>query len=318
MNKKKAISEILIAMLLTGILSSIFIVQVKASGTAILSPQGKIYHVNASIPLTYTVSGPASWIGYSLDGQLNLTINGNTTLPILPDGWHEVVVYAMDALGNMEASPARNFAVDTIAPTGSIMINGGATSTMSTQVTLTLLAEDATSGVSQMRFFEAAWGDWEEYATTKRWEFKSAGGYMTVYVQFRDKAGLVSKPYPANVFLGDPLPPSGPMLEPAPFKEIPKETSEELPEETPDNHSGKTPATVAPKETSPAPTPQTASMGDWYFVPEVVGMIIAIIAVVIILFWKSKRRQAYSGLTQSSPSAGLQAKNKKMEKKNEG
>ena len=44
--------------------------------------------------------------------------------------------------------------LDKTVPKGSIKINDGATSTTSTQVKLTLSSEDATSGVSQMRFFD--------------------------------------------------------------------------------------------------------------------------------------------------------------------
>ena len=229
--------------------SPFFIQQVGASGTAIMSPQNMTYTVNAGIPLTFTVYEFTSWIGYSLDGQLNATITGNTTLPTLLDGWHYLVVYANDTFGNMEASPARHFTVDTTAPTGSITINDGAASTISLQVKLTLLAEDATSSVAQMRFFEPAWADWEEYATSKFWEFTAGGGYMTVYVQFRDNAGLVSAPYPATIYLGDTPPPSGPPVARAP----PAETSEETPEKLPE----KTPETIVPKETVPTPEPTT-------------------------------------------------------------
>jgi parallel beta-helix repeat protein len=50
---------------------------------AILSPENKTYTVNASIPLTFTVDELASWMGYSLNGQPNATITGNTTLPVM-------------------------------------------------------------------------------------------------------------------------------------------------------------------------------------------------------------------------------------------
>ena len=83
----------------------------------ILSPENKTYAVNASIPLTFTVDEFASWIGYSLNGQPNATITGNTTLPALSDGRHRVVVYANDTFGNMGASDIMHFTVDTTPPT---------------------------------------------------------------------------------------------------------------------------------------------------------------------------------------------------------
>lgn len=46
---------------------------------SIISPENMTYSVN-NVSLTFTISEPASWIGYSLDGQTNVTITGNTTL----------------------------------------------------------------------------------------------------------------------------------------------------------------------------------------------------------------------------------------------
>jgi len=82
---------------------------------SVLSPENKTYSVN-DVPLTFSVSEPTSWIGFSLDGQANATISGNTTLTSLLDGVHYVVVYASDTLGNMGASSTIYFAVDTTPP----------------------------------------------------------------------------------------------------------------------------------------------------------------------------------------------------------
>jgi hypothetical protein len=65
----------------------------------------------ASFPLTFTVNGPASWMGYSLDGQGNVTVAGNTTLPELPIGIHTLTVYANDTTGNMGASEPASFEI---------------------------------------------------------------------------------------------------------------------------------------------------------------------------------------------------------------
>jgi hypothetical protein len=80
----------------------------------ILSPQNLTY-TNNSVPLTFTIYdySPISWIGYSLDNQANVTITGNTTLASLPDGIHEIVVYANDTFGNMGASNKIHFTVST-------------------------------------------------------------------------------------------------------------------------------------------------------------------------------------------------------------
>ena len=83
----------------------------------VLSPQN-ITYVEQPIPLNFTVltSMPLSWIGYSLDGQANVTISGNTTLPDLPNGKHNIVVYANNSLGITGASEKVHFTVEELSP----------------------------------------------------------------------------------------------------------------------------------------------------------------------------------------------------------
>ena len=85
----------------------------------------------------------------------------------------------------------QSYTIDKAAPTGTLVINGGAAATNSRNVTLTLSATDALSSVTQMRFsntgtsFSAA----EAYATTKAWTLTTGAGTKTVYVQFKDAVG---------------------------------------------------------------------------------------------------------------------------------
>jgi len=67
---------------------------------SILSPQNTTYFTT-KVPLTFTVNETTNWIGYSLDGQANVTITGNTTLTGLPNGVHLLRVYANDTCGNI-------------------------------------------------------------------------------------------------------------------------------------------------------------------------------------------------------------------------
>jgi peroxiredoxin len=90
---------------------------------SVLSPENKTYSQNVcmngctvAVPLTFSVSEPTSWIGFSLDGQENVTISGNTILTGLLDGVHYVAVYANDTVGNMRASNIVHFTVDTTPP----------------------------------------------------------------------------------------------------------------------------------------------------------------------------------------------------------
>jgi hypothetical protein len=86
----------------------------------VLSPEAQVYNVS-DVPLDFTVEETFSKIEYSLDGQSNVTINGNTTLTWLPNGYHNVTVYATDEFGNTGVSKIIYFNVDAPFPTALII-----------------------------------------------------------------------------------------------------------------------------------------------------------------------------------------------------
>ena len=78
------------------------------------SPQNQSYEV-ANVPLEFTAEtdyGAVSWMGFSLDGQDNVTIAGNTTLTGLPNGYHSAVVYTNGTFGKMGKSETINFTIN--------------------------------------------------------------------------------------------------------------------------------------------------------------------------------------------------------------
>jgi N-acetylneuraminic acid mutarotase len=73
--------------------------------------------VSGNVSLAFTVNKQASWMGYSLDGQDNVTVAGNTTISGLQSGLHNVTVYARDGFENTGASEAVSFSVEAPFPT---------------------------------------------------------------------------------------------------------------------------------------------------------------------------------------------------------
>jgi hypothetical protein len=112
---------------------------------SILSPENKTYTVS-DVPLTFTVSEPTSWMGYSLNGQTNVTISGNTTIFDLSEGVHTVIVYANDTIGNMGYSDTVYFTVDTATPNIEILSPENKTYPTGS-VSLTLTVDEATSWI---------------------------------------------------------------------------------------------------------------------------------------------------------------------------
>jgi hypothetical protein len=81
-----------------------------------LSPENETF-LAGNLSLTFTVSEPTSWIGYSLDGQEKVIIEGNATLAGLTEGEHNLTVYAMDVAGNTATSETVHFSVELPFPT---------------------------------------------------------------------------------------------------------------------------------------------------------------------------------------------------------
>ena len=120
------------------------------------------------------------------------------TLPAGPDGHRTVRVQFLDKLNNKSAIFSDYINLDTVLPTGTIIINGGALSTPTQAVSLGLTWADAGAGVSRMRFSDdgAHWSAWEPPTTPRAYALPLAvTGYQTVRVQFRDGADNVSTTY---------------------------------------------------------------------------------------------------------------------------
>jgi hypothetical protein len=74
------------------------------------SPQNKTYDTS-DIPLLFKVHDSFTQISYSLDGQDKVMVSGNTTLIDLPNGYHNVTVYATDEAENTGASKTIIFTI---------------------------------------------------------------------------------------------------------------------------------------------------------------------------------------------------------------
>jgi len=74
----------------------------------IQSPENRTY-TSGNVSLTFSVDKPVTWMGFSLDGQAQTTLTENTTLYNLPDGPHNVTVYAKDEFENMGVSETIHF-----------------------------------------------------------------------------------------------------------------------------------------------------------------------------------------------------------------
>ena len=98
-----------------------FTVDTTPPKVSILSLENKTYY-SSEIQLNFTVSEKSSLTVYSLDGQKNETITGNTTLTNLPYGEHNVTVYATDMVGHIRASETIYFTIEEPSPTTMVTV----------------------------------------------------------------------------------------------------------------------------------------------------------------------------------------------------
>jgi len=100
---------------------------------------------------------------------------------------------------------------DTVAPTGSVSINGGATYTKSTSATLSLSASNATAGdpVLDMRLSRDGVMDsesWVPFSASSSLILPSGDGPKTVLAQFRNGAGAISAVVSDSIVLDQAAP----------------------------------------------------------------------------------------------------------------
>jgi hypothetical protein len=82
---------------------------------AVVSPENETY-TSSNVSLAFTINKQAVWMGYSLDGQDNVTVVDNITLTDLSNGLHNITVYAKDEFENMGASETIYFNVEVPEP----------------------------------------------------------------------------------------------------------------------------------------------------------------------------------------------------------
>jgi thermitase len=120
----------------------------------------------------------------------------------------KTVYYAIKNNAGLTTILSSNIILDTIPPTGSISINDEAAYTNTPTVTLTLSLTDDNSNDAMMRFSNdnAEWSNWQTYSSTATWTLQDTDGTKTVYVQFKDNAGLLSTVASAQIILDTTAP----------------------------------------------------------------------------------------------------------------
>jgi hypothetical protein len=99
----------------------VFTIDTTPPSVSVLSLENRRFN-SSDVPLNFEVDEPFEKASYVSDGQQNVTIAGNTTLTGLPNGDHNVTVYAIDEVGNTGVSETIYFSVDVPEPFPTAMV----------------------------------------------------------------------------------------------------------------------------------------------------------------------------------------------------
>ncbi|NVM36487.1 MAG: hypothetical protein HWN81_12900 [Candidatus Lokiarchaeota archaeon] len=156
-------------------------------------------NLNEGLLLSYVNNIVLDWKGYSLDGQTNKTMMGNTTISFpTQGGLHTIQVFGNDSTGTMYQSEIRYFSIDITAPASMISFtpyNG--TNEVNKSTTFTLTANDGVgSGVSVIRYKinDSSWIDYSAPFNLSIYEY----GYYMIFYYSMDVVGHIE---PENTLL---------------------------------------------------------------------------------------------------------------------
>jgi Mg-chelatase subunit ChlD len=204
---------------------------ISATRAKAIAGNGKVFLKYAARP-EYIVAG--IFRGASAEGPFtfyaqDISVSGVfTDTAVSNEVTYCYLVLGQDSAGNQSSHSEPTCATpksDPYPPHGQVQINGGATSTLTPQVELSLWASDAVdpeslypgedvflppadsaSGVTDMmisNYGDMNAGIWERYSPTKDWTLGVEQGLAHVYVMFRDEAGNESDIVHAGIHVAE-------------------------------------------------------------------------------------------------------------------
>lgn len=125
------------------------------------------------------------------------------------DGEKTIVAEFRDLALNVSETVTATVTVDATAPSGTLVLNGGAA--LTTTPTLSVTLEDVSTDVLSVRLSSSGaftGSVWQPFLPSFSWTVVSGDGLKSVFAQFRDGAGNVSAPVSANITLDTRAPTS--------------------------------------------------------------------------------------------------------------
>lgn len=167
------------------------------TGTVVVNG-GELYTNDANVTVEVT---PATGVIDIAD--IRYTVNGTPTTIAYTDSFvidvgnaneeKQITVELIDEAGNISPVYTSTITLDTVAPTGTVAINGGAAYATSAQVTLNLTLGAGVTDVVGVQFSNdnLTWSTEQAYSPSMSYTLSAGDGSKTVYVRFIDRAGNI-------------------------------------------------------------------------------------------------------------------------------
>jgi cytochrome c peroxidase len=170
---------------------------------------------SATLALSATGTNPVTQMQFSKDGGVSYTpmepYAGTRVVTLLPGfGPKTMTVRFGDGVGNLSAPVTAG--INLVPVAGTVVINGGATTTGALSATLTLAATCNSGTVTQMQFSKdggVTYTGLEPYATARVVTLLPGNGLKTMTVRYKDSLGNLSAPVSSSITLSDTTKPTG-------------------------------------------------------------------------------------------------------------
>jgi hypothetical protein len=173
---------------------------IKINGGAVVTNKRQ---VTLSLSATST-AGAVTQMQFSKDGGAFTPLEPFAATRVVTltagDGIKTITVRFKDEAGNVSLPATATISLDTVAPNGTVTINGGAAFTNNRKVTLSLTAAVDTT---QMQFSQngTTFFPFEPFAASRVVTLPAGNGLKTITVRFKDAAGNVSAPVSDSITL---------------------------------------------------------------------------------------------------------------------
>lgn len=182
-----------------GVLQSSILLDMTPPTASVLINNGDEYANNTNVAIEITPDAGVNdiaFIRYRINGLPPTTIAYTNSFGInvgSTNGEKEITITLIDGAGHTSPEYSATVTLDTLPPTGTVAINGGAAYATDAEVTLDFTLGVGVTDVVNVQFSNdnLTWSAVQTYSASRSYTLQTGDGSKTVYVRFIDRAGNI-------------------------------------------------------------------------------------------------------------------------------